>query len=384
MSKHEIASPVVRVRRNDPTRTTVTLLFVRAAGRCQFDGCNQYLLEHPLTKRVGNFGQVAHVVAFRKDGPRGAANRPADINDLSNLMLLCPSCHKQVDDHPKEFTRQVLESYKRRHEDRIFHLTGLGPDLTTTIVQFKARIGDKPVEISAANMIDAVSPRYPTERKPYLIDLSGISERDPGYYSLASAEVEREVRRLYAPSLDGERMEHISLFALAPIPLLVYLGSRLSDKVPVDLFQRHRDSEDWTWKTEPRTARYTFECVRHGAAPGNVALLLSLSGTIELDQLPDSIGADFWIYELRLQGTPNPLFMRARTDLDAFRQSYQQALREIEKHHDGLAELHLFPAVPAPAAVACGRERSSKTDPSFVIYDQDRTQGGFVRTLRID
>jgi len=43
-------------------------LFVRAGGRCEFDGCNKYLLAHPLTLTPGNFAQMAHIVAFREQG----------------------------------------------------------------------------------------------------------------------------------------------------------------------------------------------------------------------------------------------------------------------------------------------------------------------------
>src|SRR3989442_13044181 len=43
---------------------TRLLLFVRAGGRCEFDGCNKFLLEHPLTITEGNFAQMAHIVAL--------------------------------------------------------------------------------------------------------------------------------------------------------------------------------------------------------------------------------------------------------------------------------------------------------------------------------
>ncbi len=81
-------SPVVAAR-DIPHRVRL-LLCVHAGGRCEFDGCNTYLFEDSLTLTDGNFGEAAHIVAFREQGPRGAdANRPAHINRLANLMLLC-------------------------------------------------------------------------------------------------------------------------------------------------------------------------------------------------------------------------------------------------------------------------------------------------------
>ena len=129
------ASPVIRVRRGIRELTRL-LLVVRAGGRCEFDDHNEYLLQHPLSLTPGNFAQMAHIVAFKEDGPRGkSALRPAYINDVANLMLLCPQCHKLIDDHPDQYPVAVLQKYKESHEDRIFHVTGLGPDKKTTVVQ---------------------------------------------------------------------------------------------------------------------------------------------------------------------------------------------------------------------------------------------------------
>jgi hypothetical protein len=44
----------------------------------------------------------------------------------------------------------------------------------------------------------------------------------------------REVSRLYDKGMDVESTRHISLFAVAPIPLLVFLGGCLSNKIHVD------------------------------------------------------------------------------------------------------------------------------------------------------
>ena len=55
--------------REVPDKTRI-FLFVRAGGRCQFDGCNRYLIEHHLTKDDGIFAQMAHIWAFGDAGPR--------------------------------------------------------------------------------------------------------------------------------------------------------------------------------------------------------------------------------------------------------------------------------------------------------------------------
>jgi hypothetical protein len=220
-------SPVVRVSRGIAKNTELQL-YVRAGGRCEFDGCNIYLLRHHLTHAEGNFAQMAHIVAFKPDGPRGKeAPRPPNINDVENLMLLCHRCHKLIDDHPQDYTRQTLEQYKNAHEARIFRLTDIKPDRKTTVVQLKARIGGHIVSIPAPDVNEAVSPRYPTDTRGYVIDLTNIHGDDDAFNQAAMQTIKHEVERLYAPGMEVEQTRHISLFALAPMPLLVYLGSQL-------------------------------------------------------------------------------------------------------------------------------------------------------------
>jgi len=218
-----IPSPVVQVRRGIRDLTRL-LLVVRAGGRCEFDDHNEYLLQHPLTLTPGNFAQMAHIVAFKEDGPRGKSLlRPAYINDVSNLMLLCPQCHKLIDDHPDQYPVSVLQKYKESHEDRIIHVTGLGPDKKTSVVQLKARIAGQTIAIPVAQVTKAVAPRYPTDAKGHLIDLTAINSEGKVFIEEACRCIKQKVERLYEPGMDVHETRHISLFALAPIPLLVYL-----------------------------------------------------------------------------------------------------------------------------------------------------------------
>lgn len=385
MGKRETQSPVVRITRVIKPLTRLTL-FVRSGGRCEFDGCNKFLLEHHLTLTEGNFSQVAHIVAFSQDGPRGdSARRPKSVNDIANLMLLCPACHKLVDDNPEKYPVPVLEGYKRRHEERIHHLTGLGPDLKTTIVQLKTRIAGQTVTIPITQVMKAITPRYPLDAKGYVIDLTAFENDGADFIATAQREIEQKIARLYEPGLDLAETRHISLFALAPIPLLMFLGSRLSNKVEVELYQRHRDTEDWTWKTDGAPVEYQFSKVRDGTDTRKVALLLSLSGKISLDTLPSEIDGRFTVYELTLaHREPAPTFLRRREDLANFKQTYQTALRAMSRAHPQAEAIHVFPAMPAPIAVLCGRERLPKIDPKFLVYDNDKRRGGFVFNLEVN
>lgn len=373
--------------RSVPAATRIHL-YVRAGGRCEFDGCNRYLLEHHLTKAEGNFAQMAHVWAFSEHGPRGAGRRSRDasVHALSNLILLCPGCHKLVDDRPAEFPERVLLQHKRAHEDRVFMLTETKPDRQTVALVFRARIGDQAVSIALSETQHAAAPRYLAPRDVVTIDLTAIRDRPMNaYWRIGAETIDQQTRTLYEQSFESGPARHISVFALGPIPLLVHLGTRLSDKVPLTLYQRHRDTESWKWKERGRVAAYSFHRLRGGTCDSPVALLLSLSGRIREDDLPAEIDTRFTIYEITLSNMQHtPRFLEREGSLHAFRDAFLAALRDIVAVHSGLKLLHLFPAVPAPVAVTVGRDLMSKRDPAVLVYDFDKRAGGFAPTLEVN
>ena len=113
--------------------------------------------------------------------------------------------------------------------------------------------------------------------------------------------------------------------------------------------------------------------------------MLSLSGTVALSELPHELD-QLTVYEITLAGgtKPDPGFLRQAEDLETFRELYQRFLRDLRRDHPRLQEIHLFPAVPAPVAVTCGRELMHKVDPTLVIYDNNKNKGGFRFTLNVN
>lgn len=376
---------VVKLVRAIPPLTRLVLL-VRAGGHCEFDGCDRYLLEHHVTLTEGNFSELAHIVAFQPGGPRGrSGKRPPDINDANNLMVLCPDCHKLIDDNPKRFTRRTLQAYKKRHEDHIRHVTGLSPERKTSVLVFTACVGEQNAYVPFDQVLEAVSPRYPISRPGKIIDLNAVRMDKPASVRTGCDTVRREVGRLYDIGGDTHTAKHLCVFALAPIPLLIFLGAQLSNKIPTELYQRHRDTETWTWKHSGKPAKYRFRRLQAGADAGKVAVIMSLSGTIRPRDLPKDLDRQYTIYEFALAGgTPSPTFLRTKADLEEFRLAYQDALATVVRNHRGIEKLHFFPAVPAPVAVLCGRELLPKVHPELLVYDFNKRKGGFTYQLTVN
>ncbi|EKU97585.1 hypothetical protein Lepto7375DRAFT_6789 [Leptolyngbya sp. PCC 7375] len=365
-------------------KQTTLFLYTQAGGRCEFDGCNKYLLEHYPTETVGNFAEQAHIWAFSEGGPRGQeTGRPLDINGLSNLMLLCKDCHDLVDKNSKSYPVEVLKKFKKEHEDRIFSLTGIAKNRDTVPLVLKSLISGRPMNISVEEMQAAVAPNYLKRREIVEIDLSSISDRpNSSFWGVAQDAIDRKVNRLHEAQFNSGQTFRVSIFALAPIPLLIHLGTRLSDKIHIDLYQRHRDTESWLWKEGAGDVVYITERILQGEQSGPVLLLVNLSGKNQLDSLPKELTENGTAYEITLEGQQcSPLFLNTRDDLARFTSEYHRALATIRQAHPEIKVIHLFSAVPAPIAITLGRARLPKIDPVFRVYDYDKRANGFVCAL---
>lgn len=94
------------------------MLWGRAAGFCSRPGCGVDLTRIVSSDQSYNIGEMAHVIARSKGGPRGREEPGPDAYE--NLILLCPTCHRHVDKAPEgTYPEQLLHSWKDAHEARI-------------------------------------------------------------------------------------------------------------------------------------------------------------------------------------------------------------------------------------------------------------------------
>jgi hypothetical protein len=358
-------------------------LHALSAGRCEFRGCNEFTLRHEPTQQDGNYAEKAHIYAFSDRGPRPASGDVvANINAIENLMLLCQPCHKRIDDNEDEYPVELLQEFKKEHEDRVFLITGLAPERKTKPLVFLANIGKDAVSVSDPDVFTSIFPnRYPS-CKLNALDLSIIPDREDWYKTAGQDAISSHLNGFYREPPAGGRPPHVSVYALGPIPLLVQFGASLTNKVPTDFYQKHRAGDTWKWGDGEGTVEYVLTKVQEGTDVQKVAIILSLSGKIHLANT--GIASDFFVYEVEVkdgdQG-PNYLFLKTQSDLAKFRKLYGELVARICADHAGVTEVSLYPAIPAPVAVVCGFDLLPKVHPNLVVYDADKTKGGFNKTL---
>ena len=183
-------------------------------------------------------------------------------------------------------------------------------------------------------------------------------------------------------SLANDGISHVSLFALAPQPLLILLGSMLTDLVLTDVFAHHKEPEGWTWADEGEDLGFRVTPPPPDAK-GDPCLVLSVSGTVSDDRISHAaIGRDIAIWRLDVMEAHNDC-LKTREQLSGFRAAVGPPLAQIKARRGQPRHPHIFPALPAAMAVELGRVRSPKADQPWEIYDQNNAMGGFVRALAV-
>jgi hypothetical protein len=115
--------------------------------------------------------------AFNPAGPRGTDESRGDqAHALDNPMLLCPMCHKLIDDRPDENPVAVLHEHKKAQENRVFPLTDTKPDRHTVALVCRATVAGQTVTVSVPERQAAAAPRYVLKRDVVDIDLTAYPE----------------------------------------------------------------------------------------------------------------------------------------------------------------------------------------------------------------
>ncbi len=362
-------------------------LWVLSGGRCEFPGCNKLLWRDGLTLKEDNYSHKAHIIAQSIHGPRGEVKLSNQMAiDFSNLMLLCLDHSKLIDGKNKaDYPPELLRSYKEQHEARIQLQTSVQDGLATTVLRFIANIGERPGEVVLPHTYKAILPRYPADDKGVVLDYtSRAGDGDSAYWKSFADEITVHVKQALAPG-NNKRIDHLSIFSIGPMPLLMHLGNQIGNIIPSDLYQKHRDTQDWSWKPESRTEKFDYIVRKSGARQKTkkVALVLSLSGKVEQVEIDKAVPGKKALYEITIP-TPDVHFLDKKFKLEKFRVVYRSLVTEIREKHGASSEIHILGAFPAPIAVICGKELLPKADPKVFAYDYNKAKGGFVKVLKIN
>lgn len=369
-------------RANIPPKTELEL-WVKAGGRCQYEGCNEALLVDPLTLKRMNRAYKAHIIADSPNGPRGDQDLSSELAvDIDNLMLLCDPCHRRIDredvsGHPPE----RLHLMKRLHEERIALVTGIAQEMRTEVLLYGARIGVQHPQLSMRRAAHALMPeRYPQNQHGISLSMqhSSFDDKEPMFWQIEEANLVRLFERDVKPRLADHSVEHLSVFGFAPQPLLMRLGALLSDIPSVDVYQLHREPQDWCWQDHPEGFSYIVKTP--DKIEGEPALVFALSADITPERIHSVLGpaCSLWVVTI---DSPNNDFLKSSLQLRMFREIVRGVMNQIKSNHGNTDCIHVFPAMPVATAIELGRVWMPKADLPLKIYDENA--GGFKPALDI-
>ena len=364
------------------------LLWGRSAGRCQFKGCNKPMWKNSVSQKPANIAQAAHIYAYSENGPRRNKDiNKEDLNKNPNLMLICHECHTEIDKEKDGgiYPVELLQKWKREHEERIERVAGIDPNHKSHILHYGTGIGKVDSPLKYTNTAHALFPkRHPAEDRAIEIGTGSSfwTEKDPEFWMIAEKELTGKYEHFLAPRLATGEIEHLSVFGLTRMPLLIKLGTLLTDIRDVDVFQLHRNPKGWCWPEEDELLTIEPLVERPKTFNDAPVLIVSFSATISEDRVTKVLGESVNIWKLTI-AEPNKECIRSRADLTAIYQTYLKLLDEIKAKHGHDATLSIFPSAPVSTMIQLGLARQPKADMDWVIYDEVRELGGFIKALNI-
>jgi hypothetical protein len=369
-----------------PERVKVRL-WGKAGGRCEYEGCNTRLWLDSLTQVEFNAAYIAHIIADQPGGPRGDPKLSELLkSDITNLMLMCDKHHRLIDredipGHPVE----RLKAMKALHEKRIDAVTDIVQDKQSHVILYGANIGAQGSPLSLREAaLNMLPDRYPASQQPLLLSLgnSSFEDRTPEFWQFEGLQVQNMVVQQIRPRIKSGEITHLSVFALAPQPLLMLLGYELSDIPFADVYQRRKEPQTWKWEDDPPSFDFTI-IEPPNLKTGDAALVFALSASVTDERVTSVLGSDIPIWKVTIPEPDND-FVRSRVQTEAFRKLMRPLLDKIKATHSEKATIHVFPAMPVSLAVDFGRVLNAKSDLPLVVYDQNMKLGGFVKALSIN
>ncbi len=364
-------------------------LWVAAGGRCEYTGCNKPLFRDDLSLAKMNRSNIAHIISDSPDGPRGdPVLSPKLAKKFSNLMLMCYDHHHLIDHEGLDnHSPDILRAMKFEHEHRIETVTDIQWDRKTDVLIYTARIGDYYPTVSFSDAESAIlcNGRWPASPYPFEMGRSNCQLTDSidEFWTQEQEHLRSIIRERIIPPHSNGRLRHLSIFAIAPQPLLVLLGCLLRDISAADVYQRHREPQPPSWAWQDHPDGFDYGIVRPQQTKGEPALVLDLSARIADDRIFGKIGNDASIWRVTVPD-PNNDYLKSARQLEQFRNLIRPLFDEIKDQYPAGTMLNVFPAAPVSVCVEMGRTIQPKAHMPLRLWDQNNDSGGFLPALDVN
>ena len=233
----------------------------------------------------------------------------------------------------------------------------------TLIVLYGTRIVEDNPLLNYKSASQAIPSNFqPSDGSPFCIQMNEIinCKKD---WEKASKNLEDKVKKELLPFLRTAGINHISLFGIAPMPLLVKLGTLLNEKYSVEVYQKHRNPDNWCMLEEETDSFIVNRPEDHTKTP---VLVLSLSDRIT-ERITKNYNGKASIWEVTIE-KPNMDMMRTKNQLEEYKRIVRDLLNEISRLSDS-PSINVHMAIPVSCAIELGRVWMPKPHKSLALYD---------------
>lgn len=235
----------------------------------------------------------------------------------------------------------------------------------TLVIMYAANIANDIPILSYDMTKQAIPEDYePSDGSPIRIQLENPNtDKNMSFWMSEDSALRKAVNTKVFPYMQTSGIQHVSLFALAPMPLLVRLGTLLNEKYSVEVFQKHRSPDNWDHLNECTPDFILNEPTDKSKRP---VLVLSLSASI-IARIKASYGQDASIWEVTVPN-PNMDMMRTKKQQDQFCRITRDLLSAMSMNPD-FDTINVHMAVPISCAIELGRVWMPKAHNALRLYD---------------
>ena len=371
------------MRGKEITEPKKLILMGLCGGKCEFRGCEKSIVEDMLTGDKVNFSNYAHIIASSANGPRGDKILSSKLsNDVNNIMVLCRDHHKEIDDLPEKYTVDILKNMKSEHENYVREIMKIKKERKVMGIKYTFSISDRVPKINDEDIRScAFKQGYYCSGDIINLSDSRYDEIDKEYlYILEKENLKRNFLQMVKPQLKKENVKKILLCAIAPQPLLIYLGNLFSDIVDVSVQQLQREPIQQWYLNDDNNEEFEININIPQKKYSKVALNISITADISEERIRSIIGEEYDIIKIKSNIHGNDI-IKSKSQIEIYKNKIREVYELIKDVYGRDCEINIFPAMPISIAVETGRCWMKKTHPSLVIYDE---KNGFKKALTIE
>lgn len=177
-------------------------------------------------------------------------------------------------------------------------VTSIAANRKSHVVFYGSNIGEQRSPLQQEDAMEAMFPdRYPVSENSVCLSMSCSHEdKTAAFWESESAHLNRVFDQKVLPLIESDQTKHFSLFSLAPIPLLIQLGTLFTDKISVDTYQPIREPKGWHWQEFPEG--FEFIIKKPEKVDGAPVLVISLSDIVNHERIRTIMGEQVSVWEL--------------------------------------------------------------------------------------